>query len=81
MEHGGPILADAGTVTVVPAGVPHRPVDGRDMDYWLVGFCATCVGLDESQVLMRPISPRPTRRAANCFDREIAAPAAAFALW
>lgn len=54
MEHGTPVTAQAGTLTIVPAGVPHRPLDGRDMEYWLLGFCATCVGLDESQVLMSP---------------------------
>ncbi|MFK7990326.1 MAG: helix-turn-helix transcriptional regulator [Sandaracinaceae bacterium] len=54
MDHGGPVQAENGTFTVVPAGVPHRPLDGRDMDYWLLGFCATCLGLDESQPLMRP---------------------------
>ncbi|HBQ18073.1 MAG: AraC family transcriptional regulator [Sandaracinaceae bacterium] len=62
MEHGGPVEAVAGTFTVVPAGVPHRPLEGRDMDYWLVGFCATCLGLDESQPLMSPF--RRVRRGA-----------------
>ncbi len=56
MEHGGPIEAGAGTFTAVPAGVPHRPLAGRDMDYWLLGFCATCLGLDESQPLMSPFA-------------------------
>jgi len=54
MEHGGAVRADAGTFTIVPAGVPHRALDGRDMDYWLVGFCATCLRLDERQPLMQP---------------------------
>lgn len=54
MEHGGPVLAEAGTITVVPAGVPHRPLDGENMTYWLVGFCAGCQGLDEGQLLMSP---------------------------
>lgn len=54
MEHGAPIEADAGTVTVVPAGVPHRPLAGENLEYWLVGFCASCVDLDESRLLMSP---------------------------
>ena len=62
MEHGGPIDAGPGTFTVVPAGVPHRPLDGADMDYWLLGFCATCLRLDESQPLMSPF--RQVRRGA-----------------
>lgn len=54
MEHGGPVRAEAGSITIVPAGVPHRPLDGRNMDSWLTGFCATCLSLDESQILMSP---------------------------
>lgn len=54
MEHGTQIKAEAGSITVVPAGAPHRPIDGRDMEYWLVGFCAICVQFDESQLLMSP---------------------------
>ncbi|MEZ4327451.1 MAG: AraC family transcriptional regulator [Polyangiales bacterium] len=54
MEHGGPVEASAGTFTVVPAGVPHRALDGRDMDYWLLGFCPQCLGLDEGHALMSP---------------------------
>lgn len=54
MEHGGPIEARAGTFTIVPAGVPHRALGGRDMDYWLLCFCPSCVGLDERHPLMSP---------------------------
>lgn len=54
MEHGGPVAAGPGTFTVVPAGVPHRALAGQDMEYWLLGFCATCLRLDESQPLMSP---------------------------
>jgi len=54
MEHGGAVEAGPGTFTVMPAGVPHRPLDGRDMHYWMFGFCATCLSLNESQPLMSP---------------------------
>ena len=54
MEHGGPLRVEPGVMTIVPAGVPHRSGRGRDAEYWLVGFCAACVGLDESQLLMSP---------------------------
>lgn len=62
MEHGRPIRAEPGTITVVPAGIPHRMLGGRDLEYWLVGFCATCLQLDESQRLMSPF--RYVRRGA-----------------
>lgn len=62
MEHGGPIEAGAGTFTIVPAGIPHRALGGRDMDYWLLSFCPACLGLDESHVLMSPF--RRVRRGA-----------------
>ena len=52
IEHGTEIVARPGSITVVPAGVPHRAIDGRDLEYWLVSFCAPCVKLDESQILM-----------------------------
>ncbi len=54
MVHGRPITVEAGCVTVVPAGVPHRPLEGRNAEFWLVGFCATCMRLDETQLLMSP---------------------------
>lgn len=54
MEHGAEIRVEPGSVVLVPAGVPHRPIEGRNLEYWLVGFCATCVRMDETQVLMEP---------------------------
>jgi AraC-like DNA-binding protein len=54
MEHGVPVTARGGSVVIMPAGVPHRPLGGRDLEVWMVGFCASCVGLDESQLLMSP---------------------------
>lgn len=54
MESGTEVRASAGSMLIVPAGVPHRDLGGRDLEYWLVGFCATCLRLDESQLLMQP---------------------------
>lgn len=54
MVQGDPITIGPGTVTIVPAGVPHTPVGGREIEYWLASFCATCLRLDESQPLMSP---------------------------
>ncbi|MCG8557944.1 MAG: AraC family transcriptional regulator [Proteobacteria bacterium] len=62
MEHGTEIKAEPGSITVVPAGAPHRPIEGRNVEYWLVAFCASCVQLDEGQLLMSPF--RKVRRGA-----------------
>ncbi len=43
-----------GFVTLIPAGAPHRPIAGEDVDEWVVGFCASCLVLPESDVLMSP---------------------------
>ena len=54
MELGGPIEIGSGSITIVPAGVPHRALDGHNAEYWLLNFCPTCLKLDESQLLMSP---------------------------
>ena len=54
MEHGSVVRVEPGTLTLVPAGVPHRPMEGRNLEYWMAGFCASCVELDEAQPLMAP---------------------------
>ena len=54
MEQGQRLRADAGTVILVPAGIPHRSLGARDVEYWMVGFCPSCLELDEGQPLMRP---------------------------
>lgn len=62
LEHGRVVRGRPGTFTVVPAGIPHRPLGGRDMRYWLLSFCASCLELDETQPLMSPF--RRVRRGA-----------------
>jgi AraC family transcriptional regulator, transcriptional activator of pobA len=47
------VRGEPGTVTLIPAGAPHRAIDGENLEYWMVGFCASCVRLDESHRLMR----------------------------
>ncbi len=54
MEHGTEIRVAPGSVVVVPVGAPHRLIEGRDLEYWLLGFCASCVRMDETQLLMQP---------------------------
>ncbi len=54
VQHGGPVEIEAGCVTLVPAGVPHRVISGTDVKIWLVSFCAGCLSLDEHQALMEP---------------------------
>ncbi len=54
MEHGSELRVEPGSLLIIPAGAPHRPIEGRDLDLWLVGFCASCVRMDETQLLMQP---------------------------
>lgn len=60
IDHGGVVRAGAGTLTIVPAGVPHQSVRGHDLEYWLLSFCASCLDIDETQRLMAPF--RSVRR-------------------
>lgn len=53
MEQQYEALSLPGSVTVVPAGVPHRPLAGENLEYWLLGFSASGFGLDEGQKIMR----------------------------
>jgi AraC family transcriptional regulator, transcriptional activator of pobA len=53
LAHGTTLEAAAGSVLVMPAGMPHRPLEGHAMESWLLGFCAACFDLDESQTLMK----------------------------
>lgn len=56
MEQKYETLSLSGSVTIVPAGVPHRPLAGEDLDYWLLGFSAGGFGFDEAQAVMRPFA-------------------------
>ena len=56
MEQRYAALSLPGSVTVVPAGVPHRPLAGEKLDYWLLGFSAGDFGFDETQAIMRPFA-------------------------
>ena len=38
----------------MPAGVPHRPLAGENIDYWLLGFSASSFSFDETQAVMQP---------------------------
>ncbi len=71
-EHGRKLAAGKGSLVVVPAGVPHRSVLGRDLDVWSAAFCTSCLGWSETHRLMQPfarvrrgalpIVPIPSRR-------------------
>ncbi|MGJ8528558.1 helix-turn-helix domain-containing protein [Maritalea sp.] len=56
MEQRYEALSLPGSVTIVPAGVPHRPLAGENLDYWLLGFSAGGFGFDETQAVMRPFA-------------------------
>ncbi len=80
----GPVTeAPAGSMSMIPAGVPHRAIGGSGQ-WWVAGFCAACLRLDEAQLLMRPFSrvrrgavplvsiPRSRRRRVSRLFRELA---------
>lgn len=54
MDQGGPLKTQAGSMIILPAGAPHEPLEGRDLELWSVRFCPSCFGLDETQPLMTP---------------------------
>jgi len=59
---GAEVHAGAGSLVVVPAGVPHQSLHGAHLDVWMVSFCATCVQLAETAPLMSEF--RRVRRGA-----------------
>ncbi|MEM6990325.1 MAG: AraC family transcriptional regulator [Myxococcota bacterium] len=54
LECGGRVRVGGGSLVAIPAGIPHRSLGGRSVEYWLATFCATCLRIDEGQVLMQP---------------------------
>lgn len=54
MNLGESVMARPGCVLLLPSGIPHAPVSGRDLELWMVRFCPTCFSLDETQPLMTP---------------------------
>ena len=56
MDYGEQVTAAAGSFIIIPSGVPHRALPGPPCERWAVGFCASCLELDESQPLMVPFA-------------------------
>ncbi len=54
VDHGEEINIRPGMLTLVPAGVPHSQLEGKNIGIWWLGFCTSCVNLDESHSLMAP---------------------------
>jgi len=54
LQQGVEVLAEGGCAHLIPAGVSHRHLEYRELDCWLVNFCAECVGLTERSALMEP---------------------------
>lgn len=54
MEHGDKIVAKSGDVIIVPAGVPHRLLQGSHLKIRWLGFCVSCLDIEETQTLMIP---------------------------
>ncbi len=53
-EHHRRMQAGAGSLVIVPAGVPHRGLHGRDLDVWSVAFCTSCLGWAEDNRFLQP---------------------------
>ena len=45
---------EAGDVLIVPAGEPHRWVEGRDAEAWVAGCCVSCLAADGLTALLEP---------------------------
>lgn len=56
MGYGRAVRIKAGSMIVVPAGVPHQTLEASACERWCVGFCAPCFGLSEAQAIMAPFS-------------------------
>jgi len=52
MEHGNEVEIGPGCLTLVPAGVPHQLLGGENIEAWCLGFCASCMELEENHPLM-----------------------------
>lgn len=81
LEQAGSATAPAGSVWLVPAGMPHRVEDAGPVAFWSVAFCAGCMGLDETHPLMAafrrarfgghpvvPLSAAEQARAVRIFE-------------
>lgn len=53
LDAGGVVHIPGGSMTVVPAGAPHRSLGGSQAELWLLGFCGSCLGLQDDAPLMR----------------------------
>lgn len=85
LEHGRPVRAEGGSAVIVPAGIPHRGLGGRQLDAWSVGFCSSCLDLREDHRLMQPFArvrrgalplvqiPRKRRRYVTRLCKELQA--------
>jgi AraC-like DNA-binding protein len=83
MDQGGSLSAGAGALLILPSGAPHEPLEGRGLELWIVRFCPSCFGLDETQPLMSPFRrvrhgalpvvsiPRPRRRRVVQLCRDL----------
>ncbi|MDF2178390.1 AraC family transcriptional regulator [Aliiglaciecola sp. CAU 1673] len=49
---GEPVRVFPGMLLLLPSGIPHRLLGGRNVRLWQVSFCPACLGLEESQGIM-----------------------------
>lgn len=80
MDLGETLEAGAGSLLLLPAGAPHEPLEGRDLELWHLRFCPSCFALDETRPLMSPfrrvrhgalpvvcVPPRRRRRVVSLY--------------
>jgi AraC family transcriptional regulator, arabinose operon regulatory protein len=54
MQHRGVVELTANMFMLIPAGMPHSIIEGRELDIWWFSFCPHCLGLNDNDPLMRP---------------------------
>ncbi|WP_018690774.1 helix-turn-helix transcriptional regulator [Algicola sagamiensis] len=54
MDLGEPVQIQPGMMMLIPSGVPHYLVSGKDIRITYASFCVQCLQLDESDPLLAP---------------------------
>lgn len=60
LECGEEITLVPGMVIVIPAGVPHKTVVGKNVEFYWLSFCSGCLDIEDSPVLNNIFNPVQT---------------------
>ena len=52
LECGSLLKLTPNSLTLMPAGVPHRAVKGKNVSLWWLSFCAHCLQLEHTDSLL-----------------------------